>query len=265
MNHQYQSYYLDKPLVYGRAFDIFKPENITKDTAVFFVHGGGWNAGTRTSYHVLMQELNERGWLCASTDYRLSGVTAFDQIADIRESYDCFVTYLKENGRPLKLAVCGESAGAHLASMVAFADPGECGEKCSLRNEWIKPCQAILQATPYDFLHWEGMMPQFWRQMQAIAGKPYAQDPERYERLSLRNYVRQDNPQTFFIEAGLEHLFPSEDTRKIAEAHRGLGIRSHWKVYPRIEHGFLYELKRRMQINAFEDLCKFLDGTLTTF
>ena len=72
--------------------------------------------------------------------------------------------------------------------MLLYAEPGECGEKCQLENDWVKPHQAILHATPYDFLHWEGMMPQFWNIMQGIAGKPYDQDPERYERLSLKNY-----------------------------------------------------------------------------
>ena len=265
MNHQFQSYYLDKPLVTGRVFDIFEPEKVTKEIAIFFVHGGGWHAGSRAGSHKLMEAFNERGWLCASTDYRLNGVTAFEQIADIRESYDRFVSYLKEKGRPLKIAVYGGSAGAHLGSMVAYADPGECGEKCTLQNDWVKPCKAVLHATPYSFLHWEGMMPQFWTQIQGVAGKPYDQDPERYERLSLKNYVRKDNPQTFFIEAELEHLFPSEDTLKIAKAQREMGIGSQWKVYHRVEHGFLYELKRKMQIEAFEDFCKFLDDELETF
>ena len=265
MNHLFQSYYLDCPLVKGRVFDVFEPEKITKDTAVFFVHGGGWHGGSRSFCHEFMQELNNRGWLAASTDYRLSGVTAFDQLQDIREAYDRFVSLLKWKQRPLKIAVYGESAGSHLASLLLYAEPGECGEKCQLENDWVKPYQAILHATPYDFLHWEGMMPQFWNTMQGIAGKPYDQDPERFERLSLKNYVRKNNPQTFFIEAGLEHLFPSEYTRKIAEEHRAMGIDSQWKVYPRVEHGFFYELKRRAQIEAFEDFCLFLDGKLKTF
>ena len=265
MNHLFQSYYLDRPLVKERIFDVFEPEEITKDTAVFFVHGGGWHAGSRSFCHEFMQELNNRGWLAASTDYRLSGVTAFDQLQDIREAYDRFVSLLKRKQRPLKIAVYGESAGSHLASLLLYAEPGECGEKCQLENDWVKPHLAILHATPYDFLHWEGMMPQFWNTMQGIAGKPYDQDPERYERLSLKNYVRKNNPQTFFIEAGMEHLFPSEYTRKIAEEHRAMGIESHWKVYPRVEHGFFYELKRKAQLEAFEDFCLFLDGRLKTF
>lgn len=264
MKYQFQSYYLDSPLVTGRVFDVFEPEKITKETTVLFIHGGGWRSGSRDRYHKFMQELNNRGWLTATADYRLEGVTGFEQLQDVREACDRLVTLLKRQNRPLKIALFGGSAGAHLASLAGFAEPGECGETCHLENEWVKPCQVMLQATPYDFLHWEGMMPQFWSQMQQVAGCPYEQDPARFERLSLKNYVRKNNPETFFMEAELEHLFPSELNLKIVREHREMGIRSHWKVYPRVEHGFFYELKRKAQLEAFEDLCLFLDHKLET-
>lgn len=265
MRYHFQSYYLDCPLQVGRVFDVFEPEKITKDVAVFIVHGGGWRSGSRAAFHGIMEALNQRGYLVASTDYRLNAKDAFEQLSDIRASYDRFVTLLKKKGRPLRIAVYGESAGAHLASLLLCAAPGECGEENALENEWIRPCMGILQATPCDFLHWEGMIPAFWSTMQDIAGAPYEQDPQRYERLSLKNYIRSSNPPIFFVEAELEHLFPSEYTLEIAKKHRSMDVRSHWKVYEKVEHGFFYELKRKRQLEAFEDICLFLDGRLETF
>lgn len=264
MKHMYQSYYLDYPMVKGRVFDVFEPEEITKDVAVFIVHGGGWRGGSRNSFHEIMDALNQRGYLVASTDYRLYAKDAFEQLSDIRASYDKFISILKEKSRPLKVAVYGESAGAHLASLMLCAKPGECGEENSLENEWVPPFLGMLQATPCDFLHWEGMMPQFWSVMQDIAGAPYDKDPDRYERLSLRNYIREENPAIFFLEAELESLFPSEHTLKIAKQHREWGIATQWKVYEKVEHGFFYELKRKRQLEAFEDICLFLEGKLET-
>ena len=55
----------------GRVFDVFEPEQITKDTAVFFVHGGGWHSVSRSFCHEFMQELNDRGWLAAFEDFCL--------------------------------------------------------------------------------------------------------------------------------------------------------------------------------------------------
>lgn len=264
MKSTFETYYLDRPLVKGRVFDLHIPENVTKDTAVFIVHGGGWRAGSRTGFHEIMEALGNRGYIVASTDYRLDAKDAFMQLSDIREAYDRFVTILKELGRPLRIAVHGSSAGAHLGSLLLCADPGECGDVCRLENEWVKPCGGMLQATPADFLPYEAMMPQFWATMQGIAGAPYDKEPGRYERLSLKNYVRADNPPIFFMEAQREHLFPSEYTLEIARRQRAMGVRSHWKVYKDVEHGFFFELKRRAQIEAFEDVCKFMEGELET-
>ena len=96
--------------------------------------------------------------------------------------------------------------------------------------------------------------------MEGIAGAPYSKDPERYERLSLKNYINENNPPIFFLEAEREHQFMPEHTLKIVEQHRAYGINSQWKIYKDMEHGFFYELKRKAQIEAFNDICDYLDG-----
>lgn len=259
---QFSSYYLDSPIVEGRIFDVFMPEKVTQDTVLFIVHGGGWRAGSREKFHVIMQEFNKYGFIVVSTDYRLGAKDAFEQLKDIREAYDAVVTLLKKQGRPLKIAVYGESAGAHLASLLVCATPGEAGEECNLKNEWVKPVAGILQATPVDFYHYEEMMPVFWNTMQNIAGKPYNEDPERYKRLSLSTYIRKDNPTLFFLEAGLEHLFMSDKTLAVVKQHRAWGIPSHWIVYPMMEHGFFHALNRKLQRKALTDICQFLEGKM---
>lgn len=254
----FHSFYLDTPLIPGRCFDVFFPEEITCDTALFFVHGGGWKAGGRGEYHKIMEVLNGRGILCASTDYRMSGVTALDQLADICESFDRFVTFLKENRRPLKIAVFGTSAGAHLASLLLCAGASICGDAVELQNEWVAPVCGILQATPVEFTPWEDIFPWIWQDMQSIAGAPYAEAPGVYEKLSLRNYLDKTNPVLFFAEAQNEHIFPSEKTWEIVEKHRAWGIPSQWKRYCNVEHGFFYALDRRQQREMLEDIVSFI-------
>lgn len=267
MKNSYTSYYLDSPLVWGRSFDFFdvEPDAPCRDTAVFFVHGGGWRAGTKGSFHSLMESFSERGYLTATTDYRLNARDAFEQLSDIRQSFDAFVEILQQRGRPLKIAVHGVSAGAHLASLLCCALPGECGEDVSqLKHPEIRPVSCVLQATPCDFLPYDWRIPVFWNTMQDIAGVPYDEDPAVYEKLSLKNYIREDNPVLFFMEAELEHLFPIDLTLEIARQHRKMGIPTQWKSYTRMEHGFFFELKRQMQKEAFEDFCSFLEGKLET-
>ena len=66
------------------------------------------------------------------------------------------------------------------------------------------------------------------------------------------------------MEAEYEHLFDSKFTKLIAQQHRKMSINSQWKVYERVEHGFLHDLKRKMQLQALEDICLFIEDKLTT-
>ena len=264
MKNKFTSFYLDNPLVRGRIFDVFEPESITRDIAILFIHGGGWRAGSRTSFHEIMQAFSKQGYLTATADYRLDAKNAFDQLSDIRAAYDGLVSFLKEKGLPVKIAVFGESAGAHLASLLLCAAPGECGEKNELINEWVPPHMGILQSTPASFKLWEGMLPSLEKAMKSIAGADFCDNPEVYEKLSLCNYISKSNPPIFFMEAELEHMFLSKYTLEIVKKHRNMGIMSHWKVYEGMEHGFFFELRRNAQKEAFEDICGFLEGKLTT-
>lgn len=260
MKYRFDSYYLDSPIVKGRIFDLFLPEGEPKDIAVFIVHGGGWRAGSRASFHFMMERLADGGYAAASADYRLDAPDAFVQLSDLREAYAAFVRLLKEKGVKPRIVVYGESAGAHLASLLSYTSPGECGEKCALSDEWVPPVRVILQAAPVDFCPYEAMMDSTRAMMESAAGAPYEKDPERYERLSLKNYIRESNPPTFFMEAELEHLFSSENTYAVYQRHLEFGILSQYKVYPGMEHGFLYALTRSAQREALSDIFKFLEG-----
>ena len=79
------------------------------------------------------------------------------------------MSILKEKNRPLNIATHGSSAGAHLCSLITLALPGECGDVCELKNEWVRPYKCALQATPVDFLPWEAMMPITWGMFTSIA------------------------------------------------------------------------------------------------
>ncbi len=45
MKHRFVSYYLDSPLQSDRIYDVFMPENMTREMAVFIFHGGGGARG----------------------------------------------------------------------------------------------------------------------------------------------------------------------------------------------------------------------------
>ncbi len=253
----FESYYLDDPIVPGRVFDLFAPEKATRPIALFFVHGGGWRAGSRTGFHEIMQGFNREGFICAAADYRLD-VDAFRQLQDIREAYMAFADWLRQRRRPARIAVHGSSAGAHLAGLLLLAPPGAAGEPWNPARQWLKPEAGMLQATPVEFAPWPDIFPPIAVEMARAAGKSYAEAPERYRQLSLSSYLSPDNPPLLFLEAENEHMFPSRMVTDFLHRQQALGVPSEQKFYTMAEHGFFYALTRRQQLEAFRDMLDFL-------
>lgn len=266
MPYSFQSVYFDRNIVKGRVVDIFMPENIAREKAVFFVHGGGWRAGSRLDYHKLMEAFNKEGFVCAATDYRLEGVTILDQITDVRQGYEIFADILAGQGlAPEGIFVHGSSAGGHLAALLAMAMPGECGENAAcgeyfLKNKWVSPAGASLQAAPLTFEPWEDIFPQAWDVMQNIVGVPYEKQPDLYRRVSPVNYLSKQTPPIFLVGAENEHMFPLEHNADLAARAKSLKCRVDYKVYTKAEHGFFYDVTRRQQKEAFADIISFIES-----
>ena len=265
MTYAYKSIYFDDPIVTGRALDIFMPDQVTRDQAVFLVHGGGWTGGSREGYHKVMEALRDQGFICGATDYRLSGVSLFEKLTDVRHGYDLFTTFLNQQGRPLTIATLGSSAGAHLSGLLSLAAPGQCGEALEYgaftpQNEWVRPAGCVVVAAPTTFEPWEDIFPHIWTDMRSLVGVSYEDDPDPYRRLSPITYVDEDSCPVFLLHAENEHMFPLDVNMKFIDKLKALGRRTQVKTYPRVEHGFLYELDRWQQKEALADVIAFLQS-----
>jgi acetyl esterase/lipase len=105
--------------------DLYAPEAPGRYPAIVAVHGGGWQQGTRESYRYWGPYLAARGYTLFAAGYRLSkpGEPGFPAaVHDIRAA----VQFLRGRGEavkadPARLALMGDSAGAHLAALVALA------------------------------------------------------------------------------------------------------------------------------------------------
>ncbi len=263
MTFAYESIYLDKPIIKDRALDIFVPESITQDIAMIFVHGGGWGGGMRQQMHKIMEGFCDKGFICASFDYRLAGVTGFEQLTDLRHSYDFFVSFLKEKKRPLKIVTYGSSAGAHLNALMSLVAPGGCGEDIefngvSLENEWVKPVGSMFQSLPVLFEPWEDIFPPTWECFQKVAAVSWEEYPEVYKRLAPIEYLSVETQPLFFLNASDEHMFPNRYIEQAAKKLCALGGTCLTKTYQDAEHGFFYDLTRRCQKEAFIDILEFI-------
>jgi acetyl esterase/lipase len=89
--------------------------------AILLVHGGGWTSGDRSQLHGYGILLGRIGYVCVACEYRLAGESLWPaQIQDVKAA----LRWMRANSDrlgldPAKIAVSGNSAGAHLALMVA--------------------------------------------------------------------------------------------------------------------------------------------------
>jgi acetyl esterase/lipase len=104
--------------------DIYRPNNAETDrTAIVFVHGGGWTAGSKANHATHCVHFAAEGVVAVNVEYRLvaGSVDLFDQVADVRAA----IRWVRENAveygiDPDDIVICGESAGGHLAGVAAF-------------------------------------------------------------------------------------------------------------------------------------------------
>lgn len=245
-------YFDDRPRK-GRIIDIFPAAEPRHKTALFFIHGGGWRAGSREIFHEIIHEYRLRGFDCASTDYRLEGTSPFGQVADIRTGLGIFAADLERRNRPRRVVVIGSSAGAHLALLLALAET----EKTPLATSCAIAGLAVHAAT-FTFEPWEDIFPGSLMAFQAAMGLPYPGNEELYRQASPIHHIRAGNPPIFALHAENEHMFPREQYEAFAARYRSHGNLVREKTYPRTEHGFFYSLERRQQRDAFEDIAQFV-------
>lgn len=247
----FRSSYLDDPPQSGRILDLFDAPESSRPNAIFFVHGGSWRAGSRTIFHTIALAYRALGFDCASADYRLENVSVFDQVADVRDSLQCFARDLQARGRTAKIALVGSSAGAHLALLAALLPrPG---------NADYRIAAVCVQAAPFTFEPWPDIFPAIWRDMQRAVGSSFEENPPLYRQASPLEHVHAGMPPVFALQAEHEHMFPAELTNQFAAKVQACGGAVVVKTYPRTEHGFFYGLERWQQKEAFQDILTFLE------
>lgn len=98
--------------------DLYLPEKTKKSALVVWIHGGGWQKGSRKDCK--LNWLTEHGYSVASISYRLSQVAKFPA-----QLHDCkgAIRWLRANSSKYgfetnDIIVAGSSAGGHLAALV---------------------------------------------------------------------------------------------------------------------------------------------------
>jgi acetyl esterase/lipase len=105
--------------------ELYSPKGLDKAPLVIAVHGGGWQAGSPATYRHWGSYLAKNGYAVFAVGYRLSkpGTKSYPgAVYDIKAAVQFARANAAELGiDPDRIGMMGDSAGAHLVSLVALA------------------------------------------------------------------------------------------------------------------------------------------------
>jgi acetyl esterase/lipase len=107
-----------------QVLDVYSPPGAKSLPVVFWIHGGGWEAGDKSSVQQKPQAFTDRGFVLVSTNYRLlPHVDMVTIVRDIAQAIRWVHDHIAEfGGDPRQLLIMGHSAGAQLAALVCTDD-----------------------------------------------------------------------------------------------------------------------------------------------
>ena len=197
---------------------------------IVMVHGGGWRGGDKGAgmWRQLPIAFARRGYVAISVNYRLTDEAPSPaQIHDVKAS----VRWLRANaGRlhldPDRIGAYGNSAGAHLVSMLGLARPSDGLEGEGPHREHSSLVQAVLaSATPTDFSPWLESNQYPGSALDPLFAGPDETKAERVRQASPISYVRADAPPFLLIHGTADRTVPIAQSQRLVDALRKAGAK----------------------------------------
>ncbi|KAA5544644.1 alpha/beta hydrolase fold domain-containing protein [Roseiconus nitratireducens] len=214
--------------------------------AFVWIHGGGWQGGTKEGGIRQVTPLVRNGFVGATIEYRLTGEAAFPaQIEDCK----CAIRYLRAhadqyNLDPERIAVGGSSAGGHLAALM-----GTSGGVKELEGEGGWPDQSSRVQTvldlygPTDFKRfvstkgYEGHNRDQSPESKLLGGGEVLSNPDGIARVNPITYIDKDDPPFLIIHGDSDPTVPANQSQTLHEALVAAGVSSTLHIIEGAKHG----------------------------
>lgn len=123
--------------------DLYLPDGVENAPLIVFIHGGRWfrNDKSQLERHDRAARLNEAGFAVASIDYTFSSEDIWPaQLADLRNAFGFLRAEAETYGYDAsRVAVWGQSSGAHLALWAAFDQATSPETRLDALVSWYAP------------------------------------------------------------------------------------------------------------------------------
>jgi len=207
--------------------DVWKRADLPADAkapVLFQVHGGAWMMGQKEGQaEPLMAHLAERGWVCVTTNYRLSPRATWpDHIVDVKKALAWTkATIAEHGGDPNFVVITGGSAGGHLSSLAALT-PHVRDFQPGFEDADTSVAAAVPFYGVYDFVNRYGTSR---ADMEGFLGQrvfksTLAEDRERWEQASTISHVGSHAPPFFVLHGTNDSLVPVEQARTFVDELR---------------------------------------------
>jgi len=256
----------DIPYKPGLTLDIYAPTVRTEGPVpvVVFIHGGAWIVGMKESINFnrvngSINALRQAGYSIISIDYTLASSDRPPFPACLEDAADALAWVVREapsRGWDLEnIGLFGESAGAHIAMMLAYAGPESFAPDCP--DFPIRYVVDIYGPNQLEGIYSMPMAETYHAFMEelptsissridlrnAIFGFNPEQDTLRAQRYmelySPYLYVHPGVPPTLIIQGDQDHLVPVVQSTALHERLDSLGVENEILILAGVDHGFI--------------------------
>lgn len=225
--------------------DLFVPEKAEGPLPLLiWVHGGGWQNGSKDGCPPLRAGYAERGYAVASINYRLSGHATFPaQIEDCKAA----IRWLRANAKkynldPKRFGVWGSSAGGHLVALIGTSggvkefDVGPNLDQSSAVQavcDYYGPTDFIkfVSTSKYES-HATDSSPEA-----KLLGGAVLQNKDKAAKVNPITYVTKDDPAFLIVHGDKDGTVPINQSESLFEALKKNGTQVHFHTIHGAGHG----------------------------
>lgn len=225
--------------------DLYLPEKADGPLPLLiWVHGGGWQNGSKDGCPPLRGGFIERGYAVASINYRLSGHAVFPaQIEDCKAA----IRWLRAHANEYHLdgsrfGVWGSSAGGHLVALLGTSgdvkefDVGANLDQSSRVQavcDYYGPTNfTVFVTTPGYESHATDASPEA-----KLIGGAVMQNKDKAARVNPVTYVGRDDPPFLIVHGGKDPIVPINQSQLLFEALKKSEVSAHFHTIHVAGHG----------------------------
>jgi len=230
-----------------QKMDVYLHPDKSEVNILLFIHGGGWVSGDKTDYIRPCIRGRAKGICCVTMNYRMlnpgtperQSVNYLSMLDDIGMAIVALKTKLIAEGYPpRKLALCGASAGAHLAMLYGYSRY----EQSAIPITFLAQQQGPTDFTDSSDTNQHKQKSILWMLSmlanKTISGQDVLNKVPALKDMSPLYHVKPGAPPTLMCYGGKDELVPLSQGINLRTALDLAGVRNDIFVYPNSGHGW---------------------------